>query len=935
MTTQAEKDFFDFIQKRVKNNYNYKGTKVYNVSTEDVGKLKSLCDKWGLPFEWMCNLMSHESAGTFNPAIVNSLGYTGLIQFGKDTAIGLGTTTAALAKLSFQGQLEWVDKYLASWKSTWKNRGITTNDKANDKFTQQDLFMTIFTPAAIGKPDYKFSAATSAANNGIKTPADYTTKALSNPPFPLNLVPSTLPEYRKKFPIDGSQPVTPDAVTDEKAAEDESAKIAADKQAVANKSAKEGRLVNSKIILKKVSGPGEIVGVTELDLELGSVIFKGLQFTEGGDYVVSVSGSSTQIVPTEFSITVAAAEEVLEQEASGQEEPISGTRPIIAQIDQPTKKLDPMTNTQPADNQPGEAITGTLGNLPFVYYSGNQIRPVDIQKLSIYYDQFVPKCMITFGDSLGLVNAPDTAPTSNSTIEIFLDSGSEQLKSVHLKFLIDQKKDNKNGTITIYGKLDLKEFYKVGFESLSGSSFDVLREVSKKLQLGYNSNITQTNDAMNWVRNGVNSETFIREIINNSYISDDSFMVAYIDYYYCFNYVDVEKEYNRDNSTDVAINSTGLGGKADLPDEDKTSQLFLSNSKGLNSSPYHFSKFTFMNNSTAKITNKGSTTDSKVYDRVNKRFLNFKVDSMASTDPTLKTLRSEDDIDTNFSTEFSGKLDTDNVHENYLYALSQNQRNLTNLGNIMADLTLPIPNFNIYKFQKIRIVFVNDKSTPTEPDKIITRYTGNWIIIDISFVYQKGELFQNLRVARKELSKTQAEIDTEVTKPDNSQNSELNENPVLDPEPVIPNSIYEVGQEVYLEQNGRMYIVKIDRVSENGLEVSGKIQQSTIGVPFGYQTITPGLSASTITPIVMTPSVASNAVDAEIKAVATSTFGIYSGQGNEIITATVPFLINDGSKEFIGIGTASLSQAGGVVVAQKEVAFKLAEIDAIKKYKAG
>lgn len=721
---------------------------------------------------------------------------------------------------------------------------------------------------------------------------------------------------------------------DQSQSNDQNAKIAADKLAVANKSAKEGRLVNSKIILKKVSGPGEIVGVTELDLELGSAIFKGLQFTEGGDYVVSVSGSSAQIVPTEFSITVAAAEEVVEQESSGQEEPISGTRPIIAQIDQPTKKLDPMINTQPADNQPGEEITGTLGNLPFVYYSGNQIRPMDIQNLSIYYDQFVPRCVLTFGDSLGLVNAPDSTPTSNSTIEIFLDSGSEQLKSIHLKFLIDQKKDNKNGTITIFGKLDLKDFYKVGFESLSGSSFEVLRVVSKKLQLGYNSNITQTNDAMNWVRNGVNAETYIRGIIDNSYISDDSFMAAYIDYYYCFNYVDVEKEYNRDNSLDVAISSTGLGSKVDQPDEAKISSLYLTNAKGHNSSPYYFSKFNFINSSTAKITTKGTTTDSKVYDRVNKRFLNFKVDSMASTDPTLKTLRSKDDIDTNFTTEFSGKLDTDNVHENYLYALTQNQRNLTNLGNIMADLTLPIPNFNIYKFQKISIIFINDKSTPTEPDKIITRYTGNWIIIDISFIYQKGQLFQTLRVARKELSKTLAEINTQVTTPDNSQNSELNENPVLDPEPVIPNSIYEVGQEVYLEQNGRMYIVKIDRVAENGLEVSGKIQQSTIGVPFGYQTITPGLSASTITPIVMTPSVASNAVDAEIKAVASSSLGIYSGQGNEIITATVPFLINDGSKEFIGIGTASLSQAGGVV-AQKEVAFKLAEIDAIKKYKAG
>jgi hypothetical protein len=198
MATQAEKDFFNFIQKRVKSNYKYLGFSVYNLTAADIGKLKELGDKWGIPFEWLCNLMNHESAGTFNPAIKNSIGATGLIQFLTSTAKSLGTTTSALASLSFQGQLEWVDKYLDGWKSTWKKRGILTNGKVNDKFQQPDLFMTIFYPAAIGKPDYQFNSDVQKANGGIKTPMDYATKALKNPPFPLSQVPSTLPEYRRK-----------------------------------------------------------------------------------------------------------------------------------------------------------------------------------------------------------------------------------------------------------------------------------------------------------------------------------------------------------------------------------------------------------------------------------------------------------------------------------------------------------------------------------------------------------------------------------------------------------------------------------------------------------------------------------------------------------------------------------------------------------------
>ena len=209
MVTKAQKEFYDYIQGKIKDGHTYLGFRVVwdpkisnpNDISSDIAKIKDLGDKWGIPFEWLCNLINFESGGTFNPAIKNSTGATGLIQFLKSTAESLGTTTTALAALSFKGQLEWVDKYLASNKSVWKNRGLLTDGKVNDKFQQPDLFMTIFYPEAIGKPDYIFSADVSKNNGGIKTPMDYAKKALKNPPFPLDQVPSTLPEYRKK--VDG------------------------------------------------------------------------------------------------------------------------------------------------------------------------------------------------------------------------------------------------------------------------------------------------------------------------------------------------------------------------------------------------------------------------------------------------------------------------------------------------------------------------------------------------------------------------------------------------------------------------------------------------------------------------------------------------------------------------------------------------------------
>jgi hypothetical protein len=631
--------------------------------------------------------------------------------------------------------------------------------------------------------------------------------------------------------------------TPKKLTPEEEAKIKKDAEEAERKKklAKEPEAINSKIILKKVSGPGELVGVTEADVRRGLVEFKGLQFTEPGTYVISVSGTSHQLLPTSFTVSVLPSEEIVEQPPSGNEEaPISGTRPIIAQIDEPTIKIEPMTYVA-TDDQPNKETSGSLGLLPFVYYGKSQIQPSDIQRLGIFYDEFVPKCFITFQDTMGLVNSPQSSPTANSTIEIFLNSGSADLKPIHLKFLIDQKKDNKNGTISIFGKLDLKDFYKISYSSYTGTSFQTLRTISKELGLGFNSNIVETNDSMRWLRSGENFETFIRGIITKSYISDSSFMVGYIDYYYCFNYVDVEKEYNRQNTTDIGIISTGVSLLSPEPDDKKTSRLILTNDKAANASPFYFSKFTFINNATIQITNEGVTTDAKAYDRDKKNFLKFKVDSLSSSDDKLKTLRSEDDINTNFRTEFTGKMDTDNVHENYLYAITQNKRNLINLCNIMADLILPIPNFNIYKFQKISVVFTNDKSTPSEPDVVMTRYTGDWIILDIGFSYQKSALIQTVRIARKELTKTEKEIQTETTVQDNSQNNEINEN--NDPEAKAPvaNSSYEVGQQVYIEQNGRLYILTVENVSENGVEISGKIKKAGFGVPADYENYTPGI----------------------------------------------------------------------------------------------
>lgn len=196
---------YNFIQGLRTKGYKYSGTPVYNVTKDDLSKLAKVGEKYGIPFEWLFNLIKHEAANTFNPAITNSIGATGIIQF--MTKIGGKTmsyakadgsdavTTSELRKMSFSEQLDYLDGFL---KRNLKKH-LTAEGKIPESFTQGDVFMTIFYPVSVGKPNYQFPDSVSRANAGIKKPLDYVEKALKNSVFPLSVVPYSLADVKKKF----------------------------------------------------------------------------------------------------------------------------------------------------------------------------------------------------------------------------------------------------------------------------------------------------------------------------------------------------------------------------------------------------------------------------------------------------------------------------------------------------------------------------------------------------------------------------------------------------------------------------------------------------------------------------------------------------------------------------------------------------------------
>lgn len=114
------------------------------VSPEFKNKVIEICKRLGINPDYLMTCMAFETKETFRPDKKNEAGSsgTGLIQFMKKTAIGLGTTTEKLAAMSAVQQLDYVEEYFKDQIKTYK--------KLN---TLEDVYFAILKPYGIGKKD--------------------------------------------------------------------------------------------------------------------------------------------------------------------------------------------------------------------------------------------------------------------------------------------------------------------------------------------------------------------------------------------------------------------------------------------------------------------------------------------------------------------------------------------------------------------------------------------------------------------------------------------------------------------------------------------------------------------------------------------------------------------------------------------------------------
>ncbi len=111
---------------------------IENTSEAFRKKVLEIADRLLIDPNFLMAIMSFETGASFSPTVKNKQsGATGLIQFMPATAIGLGTTIAALEKMTAEKQLDFVEKHFAPHKGKL--------------LSIEDAYMAVLFPKGIGK----------------------------------------------------------------------------------------------------------------------------------------------------------------------------------------------------------------------------------------------------------------------------------------------------------------------------------------------------------------------------------------------------------------------------------------------------------------------------------------------------------------------------------------------------------------------------------------------------------------------------------------------------------------------------------------------------------------------------------------------------------------------------------------------------------------
>jgi len=439
-------------------------------------------------------------------------------------------------------------------------------------------------------------------------------------------------------------------------------------------------------------------------------------------------------------------------------------------LNQYTKRFDNVPIVY-LSKKPSDHLDGSLS------VSGTTIEPQDIMFVKLSNSKFLPEIELSCQDTTGTFYN-DFFPFDHDTvISIFVKSPSENVYPIRMDFRVTEYEiikstpsENNAYKYIMKGLLDIDDLYFTKYESFKDkSSYQVVKELVVNMGFGFASNIEDSDDKMTWINPSTTYIEFIKDVTSRAYVSDNSFVWTFIDFYYNVNYIDVEKELDESPKESQVLNSKVLlpGSKSE---ESDVVPLYLSNNPALKSTNKYIDKFDLLNQSFKVNLDKSYRLRATWFDTTDKTIYRKFINDLSTDDENIKPLYDYDsDMYRNYRNDeyILVKIKEDNNHKNYAVALKINEFNLENIQKVKMVAILNQVNFDLKRFQKVNVEMYNiDSVLSTNSTKdyssinnINETLSGYWLVTGINYIYKRnGGISQEVTLSRRDLNLTYKEL---------------------------------------------------------------------------------------------------------------------------------------------------------------------------------
>ena len=410
----------------------------------------------------------------------------------------------------------------------------------------------------------------------------------------------------------------------------------------------------------------------------------------------------------------------------------------ILTITEPTIELEELLFGSFDEESGSSKTSSAYGDaVPFIHVNGYTFKDSDIISFELNMQGIIPTLNVNILDSRNQFSA-DTFPRDGDVLSIRIASKqTDTFKDIRMDFDIDSVSGPNTST---YEKAQGAKFSFTGSVKIPGlyaeeckayepaTSLDHIEQIATELKLGLATNVDASDDMMKLVTPYQPLIDTLGNLVDHSYVGEESFQIYCIDPYYYINFVDVNALLNSPEDFETTFsNFTQSFDETPEDEDDKLErELVLTNHEKSVGTTMHIKKFSLKQSSGGEVKKNGYKRVLQFFENDaltrEESFVNFDVEPLSSTEmkdieEPLKGRRGEDRYQKEIKYKYEGRKpvqdeqDGANTHLNFEFAKIHNVQNLTELKKMQLEIVLAKWNAGLHKYQKLPIAIYSESMT--------------------------------------------------------------------------------------------------------------------------------------------------------------------------------------------------------------------------------